>query len=87
MIFHSLFNDKTLFGKSTIIPIPYEAITVFDKRCYADMKIFPNSIYVKITTEKGEEDFFLTSFSSRNACFDLVIKYLPNLAMVDSSPG
>ncbi len=87
LIFHSLFNDKTLFGKSTVISIPYEQIIAFDKRCYADMKIFPNSIYVKISTDKGVEDFFLTSFSSRNDCFDMVIKYLPALLRSDSSPG
>jgi hypothetical protein len=49
-----MFNDKTLFGKGTIVFIPYEAITVFEKRCYGDMKIFPNSMFVKMLTEKGE---------------------------------
>jgi len=54
LIFHSMFNDKTFFGKGTIVFIPYEAITAFEKRCYGDMKIFPNSIFVKMLTEKGE---------------------------------
>ena len=51
------------------------------------MKIFPNSIFIKAHTEKGEQEYFLTSFSSRNACYDLVINYLPALARVDSSTG
>ena len=87
LIFHSLFNDKTLFGRGTVVSIPYETIIHFEKKCYADMKMFPNSIYIKIQTEKGEDDFFLTSFSNRTICYDLVIKYLTNLTGADTSPG
>jgi len=51
------------------------------------MKIFPNSIFIKVQTENGDQEYFLTSFSSRKACYDLAMNYLPALARVDSSTG
>jgi hypothetical protein len=88
IIFHSFFNSKTLFGmKGTVIPILYERITSFEKKCFNDMRIFPNSVAIKCLNDKGEEEsYFITSmhYGSRNEFFDLVTKcYLPHLALTN----
>lgn len=47
VLFRSLFNDKTLFGKGRRESIPYESITHIEKRCFANMKMFPNTIFIR----------------------------------------
>jgi hypothetical protein len=46
--FRSLFNSKTLFGKPTIILLNLDDITWIEKRCFADMKMFPNSLLIRV---------------------------------------
>ena len=49
-----------------------------DKKCYGNIKMFPNTISFKVSIPQGEKDYSFTSYvySSRNKCFDLIRKFL-----------
>ncbi len=75
VLHRSYFNDKTLFGKGSRIFIPTQDIVDIEKRCYNNMKMFPNTIFMKAQNEKGEiKEFTFTSYvySSRDKCFDMI---------------
>ena len=44
----SFFNDKTLFGKGSRVSIMNEDIIHLEKRCFNNMKMFPNTIVMKV---------------------------------------
>lgn len=67
IIFKSVFNSKTIFGK-TLLSIPFKDILSVQKSLY--LKIFDNSITIK--TVKG--NILFTSFVNRDGCLDKVIR-------------
>jgi len=73
--FYSKFNDKTLFGKSTRVRVPYIAITSLKKTRGA--LALPNSITITcmITNENNAEEEIThewTSYMNRDACWQLI---------------
>jgi hypothetical protein len=75
VLHRSYFNDKTLFGKGSRVSIMLNDIVHIEKRCYNNMKIFPNTIFIKAKAEKGEiKEYTFTSYvySSRDECFDKI---------------
>ncbi len=63
VLHRSYFNDKTLFGKGTRIFIMGHEIVHVEKRCYNDMKMLPNTIFLKASNEKGEvKEYTFTSY-------------------------
>ena len=82
VLFRSFFNDRTLFGKGTKIIIPLTTISMMDKKCYGNMKIFPNSIQIK--TLEGSEYFFTSfNYSSRNTVFKLIKQLIKEINLND----
>jgi len=77
--FYSPFNDKNIFFTSTFLNIPKEEILKIEKKHNA--KIFDNSIEI---TKKNLETVFLTSFVSRNQCYDLMVSYLIDPSTIKS---
>ena len=74
IVFESLFNPNTLFGKGgTKLIIPLEKIKKVSKK--SNLKIFQNSI--EIETDKGV--LFFTSFLFRNQCYNLIMEQLKNV--------
>ena len=47
VLHRSYFNDKTLFGKGSRIFIMTQDIVDIEKKCYNNMKMFPNTIFLK----------------------------------------
>ena len=78
VFFRSYFNEKTLFGKGTRIIIPYEDIVVMEKKCFGGMKMFPNSLEIKLT---HGQTYFFTSFlkNGRKFAYNLIKPLSPNL--------
>jgi hypothetical protein len=75
LCFYSKFNDKTLFGKSTRLKIPYTQFTLLKKENGALM--LPNSIKIgeiQTSADGTEQEVFhvLTSFIWRDDCFSLI---------------
>ncbi len=66
LCFHSLFNNSTLFGASTLIAIPLA--DVLKVRTAYNAVIFDNSITIRT---KGAE-FFFTSFVFRDRAYELI---------------
>lgn len=54
VLHRSYFNDKTLFGKGSRVFIMTQDIVDIEKKCYNNMKMFPNTIVIKAQNEKGE---------------------------------
>lgn len=54
VLHRSYFNDKTLFGKGSRVFIMTQDIVDIEKKCYNNMKMFPNTIVLKVQNEKGE---------------------------------
>ena len=85
--FYSKFNDKTLFGKSTRIKVPYTSLTLLKKEHGALM--LPNSIRILclVTGEDGKEKeipYVWTSYINRDECFQL-LQTLVNGAHTDTA--
>lgn len=78
--FRSLFNAKTLFGRKTKILLPLDDITWIEKRCWSDMKMFPNSILLRVAGSEPR-DYLFTSMlkNSRKQSYDLIKPMLMNL--------
>ena len=77
VLHRSYFNDKTLFGKGSRVYIMMQDIVHIEKRCYNNMKMFPNTIFLKVQNEKGEvKDYTFTSYlyKSRDLCFEMIKK-------------
>jgi hypothetical protein len=75
VLHRSLFNDKTLFGKGSRVSMMHSEILHMEKRNFNNMKMFPNTIFLKVQNPKGETiEYTFTSFvySSRNICFELI---------------
>ena len=86
--FYSKFNDKTLFGKSTRVRVPYKSITSMKKTPGA-LRL-PNSITMTciITNEDNSEEEIThewTSYLNRDACFTL-LQTMINTAHLSKSP-
>lgn len=77
VLHRSYFNDKTLFGKGSRIFIMSHDIVHIEKRCYNNLKMFPNTIVLMASNEKSEiKEHTFTSYlyKSRDRCFDMIKK-------------
>jgi len=80
VLFRSPFNSKTLFGKGTKIILNHEDITWIEKRCFNDMKMFPNSILLRVSGSETKEYFFTSMLkNSRKQSYELIKSMLTNL--------
>ena len=80
VLFRSLFNEKTIFGKSTKIIMLLDDITWIEKRCYNDMKIFPNSILIRVSSPEPRNYFFTSMLKNgRKESYELIKSMLTNL--------
>lgn len=74
--FYSPFNDQTVFGgNGTEIMISYDAVSRISKE--TTLRIFPNAIRFTFDSHlvlEEEEELVFTSFLSRDACYDLVMR-------------
>jgi len=74
--FYSKWNDKTLFGKSTRVKIPYSGIRLINKA--TGVLLLPNTIKVieAVTEENGsitEKEHEFTSYLWRDDCYVLLL--------------
>lgn len=80
VLFRSLFNEKTLFGKGTKIVLHLEDITWIEKRCYNDIKMFPNSILIRVSNPEPRNYFFTSMMKNgRKQSYELIKSMLTNL--------
>ena len=58
----------------------HEDITWIEKRCFNDMKMFPNSILIRVSSPETKEYFFTSMLkNSRKESYDLIKSMLTNL--------